>query len=148
VKTCKTCYRNFKDEAYHWHLCTINDLTGGSSVNTCEDCNKTFVSNFPADKCHDCEVHPPTILVKAAKNRLDLVPPELTLAAGRAFTNGLKKYAPNDWKDKPADMFQAALLRHLYDYMRGEVIDKESGLSALDHVAANLAILIYKDEEK
>lgn len=141
----------------------------------CKECGIGFMANFSIDKCWDCRnlilsqdvdnnsISSPDLLAeelktpkgfranseeKSAKNRLDLVPPELMVAAGRALTSGLKKYPENDWKNKPDCGFEAALLRHLMDHLSGKVVDQESGLSALDHVAANLAILIYKQDEK
>jgi hypothetical protein len=76
------------------------------------------------------------------KIRLDLVPVSAVLAMGRAFTYGAKKYAPDNWRkcDDP-NRYYAAALRHLMAWRNGEVADRESKLSHLDHALASLAML-------
>lgn len=78
------------------------------------------------------------------KNRLELVPPSLMLAAGRVLTYGAIKYAPDNWRlvDDGIRRYRGALLRHLMAYLSGEALDDESGLPHLWHVAANVAFLI------
>lgn len=81
----------------------------------------------------------------STKVRLELVPPELVYAAGRAMTYGAIKYAPHNWSKPPGleeERLMGAVLRHLFAYQSGELIDNESGLSHLDHAAAALGMLL------
>lgn len=96
---------------------------------------------------------------KAAKPRLDLVPPRGIEAAGRALGYGAGKHgtpAPGGWgtwriagteQAQPLTHF-ACLLRHLMAWRRGEACDPESGLSHLDHAAAQLMILVDVVEDE
>lgn len=91
---------------------------------------------------------------KQAKPRLDLVPPELMLAAGRALGYGAAKHGVPDgnggfgtWRTAGTQQAEplthyACLMRHLLAWRSGEIVDPESGLSHLDHAAAQLAILL------
>lgn len=90
---------------------------------------------------------------KAAKPALDVTPPELMLAAGRALGYGKAKHgvATSDgwgtWRVAGTQQAEplthyACLLRHLLLWRAGEERDAESGLSHLDHAAAQLAILL------
>lgn len=95
---------------------------------------------------------------KASKPRVDIVPPALMLAAGRALGYGTKKHGvpedndgfgtwrtPNTQQADPLTHY-ACLMRHLLLWRSGEVIDPVerggSGLPHTDHAAAQLAILI------
>jgi len=60
---------------------------------------------------------------------------------------GLKKYSKDNWK-KGGENFKSSkicesLLRHIFSYMKGEVFDKETGLSHLAHAQCNLMFLEY-----
>lgn len=90
---------------------------------------------------------------KATRSRVGLVPPRAVLAAGRALGYGASKHgtpAPGDWgtwriagteQAKPLTHYES-LFRHLLAWRSGEERDAESGLSHLDHAAAQLAILV------
>ena len=90
---------------------------------------------------------------KAAKPAVQHVPPELELAAGRAIGYGVSKHGiatADGWGTwRVAGTQQAdplthygCLRRHLAAWRAGEAYDPESGLSHLDHAAAQLAILL------
>lgn len=83
------------------------------------------------------------------KNRLDLVEPEFIEGVGRVLTYGAAKYEPNNWQkvDNALDRYYASLLRHLLAWRRGEKKDAESGLSHLEHVAANVMFLLHFERE-
>lgn len=56
------------------------------------------------------------------------------------------KYDRDDWKHIPKEdlnMYNDALMRHIYAYLSGEEVDKESGLSHLYHAGTNLMIINY-----
>ena len=87
------------------------------------------------------------------KPALDVVPPELMLAAGRALGYGKAKHGiatPDGWGTwRIAGTQQAevlthygCLMRHLGQWRAGEERDPESKLSHLDHAAAQLAIML------
>jgi hypothetical protein len=87
----------------------------------------------------------------AGKNRLDLLPWESLEEVGKVLTYGIEKYhLANSWKDVPdaINRYQAALLRHFSAYKRGEVLDQESGLSHVAHMATNALFLIYLEGNK
>jgi hypothetical protein len=58
------------------------------------------------------------------------------------LTMGAKKYAPGNWtKGMKWSRCINSLLRHLFKYMAGEDLDKESGLPHIDHVLCNAMFL-------
>jgi hypothetical protein len=85
------------------------------------------------------------------KNRLDLLPWEALEEVGQVLTYGVNKYGePSGWQDveNATARYEAALLRHLSAYKRGERIDEESGLNHLSHMACNALFLVYLDMVK
>jgi hypothetical protein len=62
----------------------------------------------------------------------------------RVLMYGAAKYSRDNWKQcTNVGRYQDALLRHLAALVHGEVVDPESGLSHIDHVACNLMFLEY-----
>lgn len=57
---------------------------------------------------------------------------------------GEKKYGPFNWRKAPirATVYISAAMRHLAQWMDGEDIDAESGLSHLAHVRAGMGIML------
>ena len=97
------------------------------------------------------EARPPTYShiprASEGKLRIDLVPPALIEGAARGLGSGTEKYATHDdlnflraytYKD-----VYASMMRHILAWYAGEELDKESGLSHLDHAASNLAMLMH-----
>lgn len=86
----------------------------------------------------------------AGKPRLDLLPVNALIEVGHVLSHGAAKYGENSWKGvKPfASRYTAALLRHLFARMRGELIDSESGLPHLAHVACNALFLLSGELEE
>jgi len=112
----------------------------GSSASPCACVTRRFTDGEKV-----IHVSAPAGFVKHDENkvRLELIPTEATLALGRAFTYGAKKYAPDNWrKCSDPDRYLGATLRHLVAHQGGELTDKESGLAHLDHAIASLAMLI------
>ncbi len=64
------------------------------------------------------------------------------VALVRAF--GAKKYSKNNWKKGfPVTRSLAAVLRHIFLFLRGETNDPESGLSHLAHAMCGLEHAIF-----
>jgi hypothetical protein len=84
------------------------------------------------------------------KPRYDLLPPVAIDLMAQVMTFGAKKYKPEGWRTVPdaVQRYQAALLRHSFAMLRGEVLDPESGLPHAAHAmccAAFLAELYSSD---
>jgi hypothetical protein len=77
------------------------------------------------------------------KPDLSLLPPEALLAIAEVLTFGAQKYAPHNWRKgfRWTRLF-ASLMRHLFAWLRGEDLDRETGLSHLAHAGANVLFLL------
>lgn len=75
----------------------------------------------------------------------DLVPfQEITDAYVRVAEFGAKKYAPWNWSKGLARVqLLGSLLRHTFAYIRGEDLDRETGLLHTDHILWNAAALVH-----
>lgn len=85
----------------------------------------------------------------AGKARLDLLPFEALDEVGKVLEFGARKYAAHNWRagfqwSRP----QAAMLRHMFAFARGEDNDPETGLSHLAHAACNVLFLLTSVLEK
>lgn len=82
------------------------------------------------------------------KLRLDLVPPEVQEYLAPVYEHGLK-YGFENWKKGfEKGRLEAAALRHILSYRKGEKIDKESGLPHLSHAMWNIFTMIWYDENE
>ena len=81
----------------------------------------------------------------AGKTRYDLIPPLALQALAEVYGYGVKKYSARGWEQGiPWTKWFAALMRHAWDWMRGEDLDPESGLPHMAHAAWNcMALLEY-----
>lgn len=86
---------------------------------------------------------------RKGKIMVELVLPEFIEGVAKVLTLGAKKYAPNTWQNvkNPIDTHYASLFRHLLAYRRGEMIDQESKLPHLYHIATNCMFLIDHEIE-
>ncbi len=77
------------------------------------------------------------------KPRYDLLPPVAIDLMAQVMTFGAKKYKPEGWRTVPDAVrrYQAALLRHSFAMLRGEVLDPESGLPHAAHAMCCAAFL-------
>lgn len=78
------------------------------------------------------------------KDPWDLLPWTAVQAVVRVIEFGARKYAPNDWRNVPhmKRRYFAALMRHMYAWVRGEKIAPDSGLHHLAHAATNALFLL------
>ena len=92
------------------------------------------------------------------KNRLDLLPWDAIDEVGKVLTYGVNKYPKpeENWRvnSKPEDIkrYKAAILRHFSRIEQGELVDPESGLEHMAHIATNALFIIalekrFKNEE-
>lgn len=78
-----------------------------------------------------------------SKNPLDLLPTEALEQVGLVLQHGAKKYAAHNWrKGMRWSRLIAALLRHIFAFMRGEDNDPESGLSHMAHAGCCVLFLL------
>lgn len=77
------------------------------------------------------------------KLRLDLIPPEVTVALALAFGYGAEKYSDDNWlKGMNWSRHIGSLERHLLDWKMGQTYDKESGNHHLSHALVRMAMLL------
>ena len=78
------------------------------------------------------------------KSRWDLLPFHHIESIVDVLSTGALKYGDNNWQqlENGVERYFAALMRHLTAWRRGEVTDKESGLSHLAHCATNVIFLM------
>lgn len=70
------------------------------------------------------------------KLRWDLIPYDSLEEVVKVYTHGAEKYSDHNWrKGMKFSRIYAAMLRHLTAFIRGEDIDKDSGLNHLSQVA-------------
>lgn len=84
----------------------------------------------------------------SGKLRHDLVPAAWHEALAEVMTYGVSKYEANSWQGVEPCRYEAALMRHLCAWRRGELSDNESGLNHLKHVAVNALILFSLTVDK
>lgn len=78
------------------------------------------------------------------KIRMDLIPFGPLEDIAKVLTFGAKKYAPDNWKHVPDAVarYEAAMLRHISAYKKGEMMDPETGLPHLAHAGCCLMFLM------
>lgn len=79
----------------------------------------------------------------AGKARMDLIPPEVLVGLGDILAFGAEKYGDRNWeKGMRWGRPFAALMRHMWAWWSGELVDAETGRSHLLHAQCCLAFLI------
>jgi hypothetical protein len=72
----------------------------------------------------------------------ELLAPSAMLGTAAVLDFGAKKYARENWRKGLAwSRVIGAILRHLFAFMAGEDLDKETGLPHIDHVACEVMFL-------
>lgn len=81
------------------------------------------------------------------KPRWDLLPVEEVEDVVKVFTFGAAKYQPYNWQLVKGARWRylSAMFRHVAEWMKGNRIDKETGLPHLAHAATNLLFLAWFD---
>jgi hypothetical protein len=79
------------------------------------------------------------------KIRMDLLPFDSLEEIAKVLTFGARKYSDNNWMIVPEaeKRYQAAMLRHISSHKKGEMLDRESGLSHLAHAGCCLLFLLH-----
>lgn len=80
----------------------------------------------------------------AAKPQMGFIPVAAMASVARVMELGARKYGPYNWRSKKIKLmvYAHAALRHLFAWIGGESIDKESGEPHLAHVAACMFIAL------
>ena len=87
----------------------------------------------------------------SGKARFDLLVPEFLEDMANVMTMGARKYSENTWQSVPdgKSRYTAALYRHINAWQqRPEVVDEDSGLSHLAHVAVNAMFLYWLQQHR
>lgn len=85
----------------------------------------------------------------SGKPRLELISPIALDELARALEFGVKKYAEWNWANGlPYTRILGAILRHTGLYLKGETLDKESGLSHAAHIMCNAMFLLHYEKLK
>lgn len=79
----------------------------------------------------------------ADKPRMDLLSPVALEEIAKVMTFGAKKYGDNNWRKGLAwSRVLGAALRHIFAFIRGEDVDRETGFSHLSHASCCLMFLL------
>lgn len=75
----------------------------------------------------------------------ELLPLPLLEKIVEVYTAGARKYGPNRWQtlDNGYQRYKAAMLRHLVEFEKGNVIDPDTGCHHLAQVAWNAISMLY-----
>lgn len=78
------------------------------------------------------------------KPRVELLIPEAMIEEAKVWDYGSKKYGMHNWrKNFPILSIIGCLLRHVLEIIKGNDIDKESGLLHSAHISCNASMLTY-----
>lgn len=103
------------------------------------------------DKCFGVEVDcsQPT-----SGKKFDNGKPDWTLMPWRELEQvleilefGAKKYSRDNWQHVEPDRYKKAAMRHMVSYLKGDLVDEESGKPHLAHLMCNILFLMWNDNE-
>lgn len=158
---CEGLHGETLEEVIHAEQACMNNY-----VNKLFNTSDSYIMFVTHDPCPGClatlakynimyEVVGEFLKFDKTKLRMSLVPASLSQACARALQYGARKYKVGNWRKTPdIECYISAMQRHFDAWREGEEIDvdkfddkgnlieKGSGLSHLDHMAANLAFLI------
>lgn len=85
----------------------------------------------------------------SSKPDLSLIPTDALWGMAAALTYGANKYSRHNFRNGlDYSRLVAATMRHLSAWNEGESLDKETGLSHIDHALASLAMLKFMEVNK
>lgn len=161
-----TAYADYEPRPKEWPIDESRSDIIGQNGNTGEHyeqneeelCNQRYVDAakkireaLKAEiRAEDAQEVPQGNKYDQGKPMYNLLPPIAVNGMAEVLTYGANKYAPNNWRkvENAQERYQAALLRHAFAYLAGEVNDKESGLPHMAHVMACAAFLIELQKDK
>ena len=81
------------------------------------------------------------------KLRWDLLPIDIIEEIVKVYTKGAEKYKPNSWQllENGTERYYAALIRHLVEWRKGNLIDEDTQCKHLAQVAWNAIALLWID---
>ena len=82
------------------------------------------------------------------KARWDLLPIDVIEEAVDILTFGADKYGDNNWQKVDKKRYVAAFFRHFASYLKGDMIDEESGRHHLAHALTNIIFLFWKEKHE
>lgn len=90
----------------------------------------------------------PKDLIGVTKLPLHLWPAVATAWGSLALLEGMLKYGKSNYRavGVRSSVYVDALLRHIYEYVEGNNVDKDSGLHPLGHALACIAIILDAEE--
>lgn len=81
------------------------------------------------------------------KIRYSLIPVKGLADVGKVLTFGAEKYEAESWREiEDKSRYMDALIRHVEQFRAGEIMDEESGLNHMAHVAVNALFLLEFSE--
>jgi hypothetical protein len=140
---------------YPAYCCTDNLADGACmkvGTDRCYNCGFITSTDVMHHCLNDAVMHPLiNVGIKAddGKPRLDLVDSYAIEELAKVLTFGANKYAAHNWRNGLSiSRLVAALLRHVYAFMRGEDIDPETGLSHIAHAMCNCSFILWTMKNK
>ena len=126
------------------------DFVPTSSVQMiCPDCVKEAMKIDTSRKIDTIPDHEDFVKADNGKLRWSLIPFRELEDVVKVLEMGAQKYKVDNWKKcNDTKRYEDALMRHLVSYMKGDKIDKESGLNHMSHIICNALFLSYFDNEK
>ena len=106
---------------------------------------ESLVDNLPID-----QGNPLMEGIKHDQDKLDytLLPFDSLEQVVKVLEYGAKKYARNNWQKVSKEGYVQAIYRHLIAYSKGEVLDDETGLSHMAHLACSALFILHLDNAK
>ena len=115
------------------------NFSGDPFGSVCSKCN--LIVN-DAVKTHLCK--PGALKFDQGKSPMELLSPQAIEGLVNVLAFGARKYAPNNWKQGLTySRVTAAILRHTFAILRGELYDPETGLAHADHVQCEAMFLSH-----
>ena len=120
----------------------------------CKKCGIAFGSSVESDYCLKCSEETHVYKKDSEKLPWNLIPLDAIEELVKVLDFGRKKYAQDTWQsigpdeygNPPLIRYEAALQRHLKEWMTGKKKDNESGLSHLSHVFCNAMFMVWLEK--